>query len=72
MTKCSTCGMRADADPEFHEERYGHWPTVPCVGCRGKVPFGGGPVVCERCDLHGGDDRPSNLTGGYGDSPSAE
>lgn len=20
--------MRADADPEFHAERYGHWPTV--------------------------------------------
>lgn len=26
--KCSTCGMLATVDPEFHQSRYRHVPTV--------------------------------------------
>lgn len=28
MTSCNICGMRADLDPLFHQERYGHWPRT--------------------------------------------
>ena len=28
MILCAYCGMRADIDPEFHEERYGHLPLL--------------------------------------------
>lgn len=43
ITLCTTCGMRADPDPEFHQERYAHWPTVRGIDGE-NVPFIDGPI----------------------------
>lgn len=47
MTLCARCGMRADVDPAFHFERYGHWPQTPEREAAGCVEHERDPGYCR-------------------------